>query len=33
MDFSAWLITVILPLMIASVSLIYYYMGRVKEND
>jgi len=33
MDFSAWLVSIILPIIVASGSIIYYFLGREKESE
>lgn len=33
MDFYAWLIVVIVPVLIASCTVIYYFMGRGKADE
>jgi len=33
MDFSGWLVMVILPVMFVGITLIYYYMGRKNSDE
>lgn len=33
MEFNAWLISVIIPLMITGVSVIYYFLGKDSDDS